>query len=135
MLAAEASALIPHRCSGWVGGWGPRHSWQSCRRHSQPLASSDTTDPLPALPPPPPPHHHHHTHTTTTTTHSLPVAPSPQGPRTHAQRVASMLHFMWQQAQGLPTGPHAAFKRHLVDAATLRLRVGGAGSAPSGCAT
>ncbi len=39
----------------------------------------------------------------------------------YVSRLLQGLAFAWQQAVGLPGGPHAAFKRYMADAATLRL--------------
>ncbi|KXZ44638.1 hypothetical protein GPECTOR_64g132 [Gonium pectorale] len=46
---------------------------------------------------------------------------SPEAARSYVDRLMRGLQFTWQQAVGLPSGPHAAFKDHMVDAATVRL--------------
>lgn len=47
--------------------------------------------------------------------------PRPQDAVSYVSRLLQGLAFAWQQAVGLPGGPHAAFKRYMADAATLRL--------------
>jgi hypothetical protein len=41
--------------------------------------------------------------------------------RSYASKLSHLFGFMGQQAIGVPTGPHAAFKGYMVDAATARL--------------
>lgn len=44
-----------------------------------------------------------------------------QASKTYLRKLITALHFAWQQAAGRPSGPHAAFKDVMVDAATVRL--------------
>ena len=52
------------------------------------------------------------------------VRPPPhplQASAAYMRKLLQALQFMWHQAVGLPSGPHAAFKGYMVDAATARL--------------
>jgi hypothetical protein len=44
-----------------------------------------------------------------------------QEAKEHLSKLATMSDFVWRQAVGLPTGPHAAFQSVGADAVTLRL--------------
>jgi hypothetical protein len=41
--------------------------------------------------------------------------------RAHGSKVSTLAAFAWRQALGLPSGPHAALKEYMIDAATTRL--------------
>jgi hypothetical protein len=51
----------------------------------------------------------------------LPVSQQSAAVRAYASKLSHLFGFMRQQAIGVPTGPHAAFKEYMVDAATAKL--------------